>query len=334
MRAIFVSLIISLSVLQTSSAENAIVFNKEESGFKKLLVIDKKEFFITSTTIYTVNKKDIQQKILLLSDCYDACVYKNAILLATKDGLKIFNTKENTIKDVASVTDKTEHVAVDKENNIWFTKEFGGGYKIQNDSVLRIIDAPAIYSLATTQDSNVWIGTNIGLYKISLAKNKIDRFVEEGIEGFELPDNLVEKIYADDASNIWAVMPDDISFISGAGNDDEIPDYRYVGSKQNKVLDICKTPLGSRSYLFATKEGVIYTADVKGDQLNHTGEIHQQFHEPAMFLNGALLEKPDALKDAVVNQIQIAGKEIIFITDKGLWRLKLNNLKQHLSKLS
>src|SRR5690606_36803796 len=99
-----------------------------------------------------------------------------------------------------------------------------------------------ILTLAATQDSNVWIGTNVGLYKMSLKDYSTIRYAEEGYSGYELPDNIIEQLYEDPFSNIWVVMPDNISFKRGNNYTGENPTYNFIGVKNNKIYSI--TPIG------------------------------------------------------------------------------------------
>ena len=314
-------------------ANDVVLFNQKQTGFKKIFDLNGSKYLVTSNAVYSLSKNKLDEKIKISDSCNDGCVYNNNILLATNKGLLVYDKKTNNLTKITAsiLPEKISHVTTDFQNNIWFTKEFAGGFKIQHDSVLLIIDAPAIYSLAATPDGNVWIGSNIGLYKISLPENKIYRFVEEGIEGYELPDNLVEKIYADNNSDVWAVMPANISFISHEA-DDEIPDYNSVGSAQNEVLDICNIPAVLRAYIFATKQGMIYTSNLKGDQFNHTGEIHQEFHESGFFVDSRIAEKPEILKDELVTNIQICNNNIFFITAYGFWSIKLEKFEKNITK--
>ena len=330
----FLLIIISLGTFSSYAKEGQYIFVKPEKKFTKLFSVSQKTYLVTSTNISEITKKGLQEKIPFNFVCNDACLLTGNIVLATDSGIMNYSVKNHSLNKLLpeKLSQKVDHVITDASNHLWFSSMFGGAYMIDSaDNILEKVKAPAIYSLAATPDKNVWVGTNIGLYKIPLSGAEINRYEEEGIEGYEISDNLVEKLFADENSNIWALLDGITVFIPNKEVDD-VPSYNYVGDKNNKVLSIVKIPASSESYLFATARGIIYAGDFNGYKNIHTGEIHQTYHETAYLLPENILEKPLQFKNDTIINIANANGYTWFITENGLWKLSTKKLVKNLKK--
>ncbi len=84
--------------------------------------------------------------------------------------------------------------------------------------------------------------------------------------------------------------------------------------------------------LFATLQGIIYTSNLKADEYNHTGEIHQTINETAFLVPDALIEKPEQFKNERVVLIKTIEKETYFVTNNGLWKIQTNKLVKNLAR--
>ena len=274
------------------------------------------------------------EKLAFSFNCNDASLLAGNIMLATDNGIFAYSLKKSSLKKILpeKLNRKVDHIITDAFNHLWFSSMFGGAFMIDSaDNIEEKITAPAIYSLATTPDKNVWVGTNIGLYKISLSRTEINRYEEEGIEGYEIPDNLVEKLFADENSNIWALLDGVTVFIPNKKTEN-VPSYNYMGDKENHIIAISEIPASSESYLFATARGIMYTADLNGYKNINAGEIHQAYHETAYLLPENIFEKPLSLKnDTVINITNVNGSTW-FITENGLWKMSTKKLVKKLKK--
>lgn len=311
-----------------------ITFAKKHNGWMKILSDSKKEFLVSSKGIELIEKNKTVEKLAFAFNCNDATILNENILLATDVGIKVFNTSDDSLKNYLPEISakKITHVITDELKRVWFSVEFEGCFIIDNNAVFARVTAPVIYSLASTPDSNVWVGTNIGLYKVSLKEDKVFRYAEEGIEGLELPDNLVERLFTDNKSNVWVLMPEQVAFIPGKDFEGELPVYNHIGTKNNAIYSICDLPQSSSAYLFATAEGIIYTSNIKEDAFNHTGEIHQQINQTAFLITDAVIERPSEFKNERVLLIQKFDKHTWFITENGLWKIKTGKFIQTLKK--
>ncbi len=316
------------------SRKSPLLFAEKTNMLVQLLETGKQRFCITQNAVYSITKKGLEKKAALPFLCTDAIVYKGNIALATDAGLQLFDTKNNALTALLpqKINGAINHLQADAGNHIWFTKEFEGCYMIDDSNeVLQKIKVPVTYSLAYTNDNTIWVGTNVGLYKVPASGSAIERYAEEGIASNDLPDNLVERLYTGAKTNLWVVMPGHVSYIA-ADNNDEFPDYEFIGDKNNELYHIAAINGFTQAYLFATSQGILLMHNITAGEKLHSGEIHQTVSEKAYLLTNATIEKPEALKTATVKMITTCGTAIYFVTDKGLWSVDKVKLNQRLKK--
>lgn len=314
-------------------ANRVILFEPGQNNIK-LISVAGKMFLIAKNQLARVEKSRVASPMPFAFECRDAAVLKEKIILATNQGIKIFDPRENAVTDLlpSVIPQKNiDYVAVDKNQQLWYGSRLEGCFMVtDSNQVVVKVRAPAINCIASTPDGNMWVGTNIGLYKFPPNGKEIFRYTEEGIEGYELPDAMVERVYTDTNSNVWVVMPDNISFIAGSNPEGEIPKYDFVGNKGNILFDIAKVPVAGRSYFFATAAGILYASNIRGDADHHKGEIHHTFNERAVAISDTIIERPLALKEGPVLRIFFSGSETWFITEKGMWTVSTKKLLRRL----
>lgn len=326
--------IIFLLFVYTCFAKQPLMFQQLQNGFVKIIEADHKKFIISSNGIWMIEKKKLVQQSSFTFNCNAATQYNNQIALATNEGIKIFDITKNAIANFLSekITGNINSIETDQQNGIWFTKEFEGCFFIDGDNVFQRLKVPVTYCMAKTNDSSIWVGTNIGLYKIPINGGEILRFAEEGIASYDLPDNLVEKLYSDSKSNVWALMPEHLSFISSADLNSEFPDYEYLGKKENELYNVAEVPQSNQAYLFSTSEGIIYIPDLKAGELMRIGEIHQTIKEKAFLLTDEVIQRPLQFKDEKVKAVVNIGSETFFITARGVWSVSSKKFVSRLQK--
>jgi len=318
--------------LHSFSKEFPLLFTIPKEGNIQLLKAGKHSYCITNDGIYELEKKQLIQKISLQQRCNDAAVYNNNIVLATSNGIQLFNTKTNILTALFPETIKGDINGIQTDNkHLWFTKAFEGCFMIDDSNkVIQRVKVPVTYALAYTDNGNMWVGTNVGLYKIPIHGGEIVRYAEEGIASNDLPDNLVERLFTDAQSNVWVMMPGHITFIA-ADSEDEFPDYEHVGKKDNELYDIAAA--SDKMYLFATAQGILLMQNSQHGEALYTGEIHQTINEKAYLLTDEITEKPEHLKNEPVIKIVNSGRETHFITNKGLWSVStskfIHTLEEH-----
>lgn len=309
-------------------------FPKQQKGSIKILSTSHKKFIITSEYFFEIKNDKVTKTTNLPFICNDAVVFNNDIAIASDSGIIIYSVKRNTFKPYLRKqwNKKIEYILTDALNQLWFSSMYEGAFLIKDDSIINSkIEAPVIYCIAGTPDNNIWVGTNIGLYQILSNSMETRRYAEEGIEGYSIPDNLVEKLYPDTDSNVWAQLSETIVFISPHQQNNDAQAFDYIGNKENKVLGIVKLNLLKDGYLFATSEGIVFVKNIETSQNQSTEEIHSTFEKKGSLLNADAVKKPKEWKNLIIKNIYSDRHFTWFMTEEGVWRVKnkiiLNSLR-------
>ncbi len=262
---------------------------------------NRQAYLVTVQGVSLIDNEKATAVITGAGQIHDALMLDNELWLATGDGLKVFSNKDfkptrNYFKGKA-----IHAIGTDVYKRLWVATAYDGVYlQAARDSFRQQLNISTVYSLVCTADSTVWIGTNIGMYHVSANDFNMTRYAEEGYSGHELPDNIVERLYKDDASNVWVLMPDNISFKSSNHYAGEIPSFGFVGEQRNNIAAI--VPLQQTSYLFVTGKGVILlpSASLKEESHQHNSEIFAAHDTKAFALTATQLGSPESLKDSPV----------------------------------
>jgi|GEM_PF-1147569 len=131
--------------------------------------------------------------------------------------------------------------------------------------------APVNAGLATP-DSSAWIGTHTGLHHFK--NGQWTRYTEEGVANFEIPGNIVDKLFDDGRGNLWVITTDGIGVLNrgprAAGDHGHPPSVKFIGKPGNQVHGV--QYLAGKGFLFATGEGLL---------LLPTDESHFEGHHAA-----------------------------------------------------
>src|SRR5689334_15639377 len=92
--------------LHSFSKESPLLFTTPKEGNIQLLKAGKHSYCITGNSIYKIEKKQLAQKISFQQTCNDAAVYNDNIVLATSNGIHLFNTQTNTLTTLLPETIK------------------------------------------------------------------------------------------------------------------------------------------------------------------------------------------------------------------------------------
>lgn len=172
-------------------------------------------------TFYYVSGFDVHSS-LLDKDYITSLLHVNDyMLLGTKGGLQIFDTKSKTeaslkyVDDVLS-TKQIVKIIEDNKGNIWFSTFDGDINKLIWDdktySFEKRISGNLLYGTTwngiTTMSSdnlgNLWIGgENSGLNYYDIKNDKITYFGVENNKSKNLPTNSIQSVYVDDEGLIW-----------------------------------------------------------------------------------------------------------------------------------
>lgn len=293
----------------------------------------KQTYLVTEQAVSLISKEKTTAVITGAGLINDALIVNNELWLATNEGLKVFNNKDYKASREYFKGSPVNAIGADVYKRIWVATAHDGVYlQVTRDSFSQKLNISTVYSLVCTPDSNVWIGTNIGMYHVSANDFNMTRYAEEGYSGHELPDNIVERLYKDDASNVWVLMPDNISFKSSSNYTGEIPSFGFVGEQRNNIAAI--VPLQQTSYLFITGKGPILlpSSSLKEESHQHNSEIFAAHDTKAFALTAAQLGSPESLKKSPVLFAEKSGADVYFITAAGGWKVKEKQLLKYMLK--
>ena len=190
-----------------------------------LLIIDKK---LNSLKIYTKDNGLYNGFITtLLLDS------KGYLWIATIDGINILNTKDNTILDT-----KNEYIPNKPDNKIigsifedsegdFYIGYIGNGGLIKLDSSDKTyksyvhdknnkdsISCNSIFSINEDKNNDLWIGTNMGLNKLSKDNEKFTKYNSNS----GLPNDTIYGILIDNKNNLWISSNNGISNLDSKNN--------------------------------------------------------------------------------------------------------------------
>jgi ligand-binding sensor domain-containing protein len=300
---------------------------------RKVFTFNKKQYAITAHQLLLLKNDTSQLLYTLAGGINDAVMLGDEIAIASNAGLYFWRFANNSIDSVTSFAgERISCLAKDAAGKLWVGNAYKGCYRqATRDSFELKLNIPSILSMTATADSNVWVGTNIGLYRVAIRDFATTRYAEEGYSGYELPDNIVEKLFSDDYANIWVVMPDNLSFKKGSSFSGEMPVFDFVGERNNEVNAILL--LDRKYYLFITQKGVS-SLPVTGLNEHHhhaTEEVHESHGLMARACTNAELQSPVVLRnEPILNAVKDNGA-VWFITAKGCWAVSEQKLKKILS---
>jgi hypothetical protein len=317
--------IISVLIWQTSVMAHSFTLVSPDATIK-ILKAGKRTLLINEHNIYTIQKNGLARLLALGTAITDATIHENDLIIATNTGLKVYDVTDFKEKKNSFPKEKISAIGVDVLNRLWIATTTKGCYMqtADNDFELKL-NIAGMYALKCSADSNIWIGTNIGMYRIAAKNFETTRYAEEGYSGYELPDNIVEQIFTDQASNVWVVMPDNVSFKRNNDYTGEIPSYDFVGVKNNEVRTI--VALSKSSYIFITAKGcyLLPSSSLK-EEHHHNNEIFAENNTHAFELNNKQLKCPQNLETEPIIFAEKVAQLIYFITAKGGWSVSEKNL--------
>ena len=280
---------------------------------------------ITSQNIYTLSKNRCKRIEFSYTGFSDAFYASDTLIILKHDTLFFLPAKQNfekicnfiSIKKLDTNLPSFSGLAIDSYGIIWVYSPFGGVYSLQRDEnkFLSRLTAPVVNDLKVSADSCIYAATNVGLFRYNAKQNIWIKYAEEGIGGYEMPDNIIESILIDTKSNVWVIMPEHISFI-GYGNRDEVhvPSFDYLGDKETKLMGINNFRSG---YLMITTKGVLFLKTMKEGESQ--SEVHTSNAQTAFLLSGKDIETPLDFKNQLVKFAGKNGKTNYLFTDMGYW---------------
>ena len=283
---------------------------------------------VTSQEIYLVSQNNYKAIPFPYKGFADAYYMNDTLFILRSDTIFFIPKNEDFKKSAKKVSLKQldfevplfNRIVVDKRRIIWVSSDFGGVYSLSltMDSMFLRLMTPVINDINTTADSCFYVATNIGLYKYIPNQNAWIKYNEEALSGYEMPDNIMEKIMVDNASNIWVLMPDNISFLKfGEYHEVHIPSFQYLGDKETRLLSVNTYKMG---YILATTKGILYLKEIHHDESEN--EVHRTKNETALLLPNNELKTPKINQDQQIIYIGKNKKSTYLFTKKGYWVIK------------
>lgn len=293
----------------------------------KILSSGKRIFLVSQDRIFEFKGKKLQPVLELPDLITDAVLQKKNLVIATKSGLTIVETESFTVLPNSFPKEAVNGLSVDAYDRLWVATPFKGCFVQAGDGPFeQKLNTPNIYTIRSSPDSNTWVGTNVGLYKMSGKDFHLTRYAEEGYSGYELPDNYVEKIFVDERSNVWVVMPDHLSFKKNDHFTGEIPSYNYIGQKNNDIQTIISLDKGS--YLFITEQGsILLPSSSLKEEHHHHNEVFSESNTAAYQMSNVQLKSPEKLRQEKISFAQRCGNDVYFITAAGAWRTGIKAIR-------
>lgn len=303
----------------------------------KTLRINRDLFLISDQGIYKKNKAALTLVWPITLPVSDAVYWNGLICLASAKGVITFDQASKQAKDTLLPQQKINVLTVDATGKLWIGTSFAGTYTlahIAQEPVLAL-NTNGVNALVSTADSTVFLGSNIGLYKINAATMEIIRYAEEGHSGYELPDNIVEQLFPDNHNNVWVAMPDNLSYKSSHASGhshSETPTFSYVGQQNARIQSIIELDQ-QQTYLFITNEEVLLLPSKSLKAESHGNhEVFQKVNADAWRVSDKQLGKPASLSSQDIVKAESLGNDIIFYTTKGAWWINKRQIIKNLRK--
>ncbi|QKG57404.1 hypothetical protein GKZ68_12700 [Hymenobacter sp. BRD128] len=226
-----------------------------------LLHTGKATFVVTAHGVWQLEGKAFVRKYQSTAQVQCAAAADTVLWLGTRQGVvalgaRRFNARPLALPTAAPAGNITA-LFLDKQGALWVGADGQGVFHQNPDGSLRQeLLTPSINDGAVTNDSSIWIATNIGLSRKH--GPTWTRYNEEGVANQEIPDNIVNKLLPDNAGNLWVLMSDAISVFERVGHSEsqgELPTVKFLGQPGNDVLGVVY--LRGEGHLFATSQGLL-----------------------------------------------------------------------------
>ncbi len=330
-----VSVLAGLSALVLASTASLATEVSSGQPIVQVVPYEKGHLFITPTEVFSQGlRKPVHFSVPATATA--ARVQNGQVWVATASGLYRFDPSipEKTFPVLFS-GQPISALALDSSNHLWAGVTYQGAYRQETDDSFALkLQIPAISSVvAAAGDTNVWVGTNVGLYRMGIHHFTTTRYAEEGYSGYELPDNIVEKLFQDAAGNVWVLMPDHLSFKKSSRATGELPTFAFLGDRTNDIYAI--QGVGSDWYLFCTRKGLSFMPahPLEDDHVHPTTEVYSSEGLEARALTNQQLNVPESWQSEPVTQVFKSGRTYWFITPKGGWSVPEKKLRKKLHQL-
>ena len=168
---------------------------------------------------------------------------------------------------------KINSLAIDLEKKIWVGTEAFGAFSMSGETAKPYSVSPYVSTIAVTRDSSVWIGSNVGVFRI-FSDGEIKRYYEEiPANGIAIPDNMIEHMNVDNTGHLWIFMsqavsvltPDDYEkYHTVIGDGDVDPHtFAFLGSPDNHIQKFIQPKTNPNIWWAISTEGLFQVSDVE-----------------------------------------------------------------------
>jgi ligand-binding sensor domain-containing protein len=215
-----------------------------------------------------------------------------------------------------------EHTAItalarNATGEVWVGTERSGVFRLQNGIWRLVTDISPIICAAAAPDSCIWLGTHAGLYRYR--DTAVTFYSGEGLSGATIHGTAIEKLFADQAGNLWLIISDGVMIISGGQT---TSGFGYIGVPQNTVFDVVQVNQGG--YLVASALGPLYLAEPPADaadtQANTISEARQK-GKAALLADAEILVPARLTRSLPRCLAKDEGGNIWFAAQGGMWKL-------------
>ena len=324
LRSLIVKVLVLISFVPFVHAQNK---------YTAIHFYESKAYIVSGDALLENVKKDAVKGILNFGEQANASLIKgNELWIATDKGVKIYDLKSLALLRIEFEKIAVAGLALDAEGKAWVATTFKGvSREKENGQFETRLNVMTNYCIVAAPDKNIYVGTNLGLYQMSLKQGSEPiRYAEEGHSGHGLPDNLVENLYTDAASNLWVMMPENVSFKKSENYFGEIPTFSFVGNKNNKIYKIIG--LKDENYLFVTSNGLLLVPSASLTDHGHGDEVFSGQDTNALLLTNKAISKPDNLANEPIVYAEKNNNKIYFYTANGFWKISENDIIKFLKK--
>ncbi|MCF6357780.1 MAG: ATP-binding protein [Draconibacterium sp.] len=287
------------NAISTLSDSNAKIYLAGKT-IGAIIALSENLYSSTNSGIFLLNKNskltNITEQIelqtnLLILNFYSAITDElNQIWFTTGQGLLKYTPATNKFElfnpagpDGEPISFLPLSINEDQTGKIWLGTTYGDLYsfdKYQNEFELILYSDPnnklksftKIFSLCTSIPNQIWLGTNLGLYKLSTETGEIVRYLKS--DG--LPNNVIYGVLADKNKNIWCSTNRGISQLNIKSG--IFQNYTYKDGLQSNEFN--------QSAFFRDSSGKIYFGGIGGLNIFDPESIIPNSYIPQVIITG------------------------------------------------
>lgn len=199
--------------------------------------------------------------------------------------------------------------------DVWVGTRRSGAFRLRNGVWQSLKDESPIFCAAAGPDSSIWLGAQGGLYRHR--DTTLTHYPGEGPSGLRIHGMMIEKLFADQAGNLWLMTSEGVMIISGGRTP---TGFEHIGVAQNTIFDIVQVDQGG--YLVASALGPLYLAEPPADGADAQANTEARQKGKAALLADAEIMVPAGLSRRLPRCLaKDESGNIWFAAQGGVWKL-------------